>query len=151
MITDQEWDRFFGKLAERGNVSEACLASGVSRTQLYAWKRGEVPEGTDHAAWKARYDEALEVSMDRLESEAFRRAHDGVDEPIIGRVGKDQDGIITTVKKYSDGLLTLLLKAHRPEKFKDRVASELTGKDGGPIKTENRVICLPAIDETQPE
>jgi hypothetical protein len=34
-------------------------------------------------------------------------------------------------------MLEILLKAHRPEKFKDRVANEHTGAGGGPIATAN--------------
>lgn len=146
MIQPAEWDRFFAKFSERGNITEACKASGIARCTVYEYRDGKVPEGVDGAAWKARFAEALEESMDRLEAEAYRRAVEGVEEPLIGRVAKDQDGVITTVRKYSDGLLTLLLKAHRPDKFKDRVANELTGKDGGPIQTQ-KVIAIPVIEE----
>jgi hypothetical protein len=52
------------------------------------------------------------------------------------------------VRKYSDALLIRLAQARRPEKFKDRQATELTGKNGGPIQTENKVIALPAIDDS---
>jgi AcrR family transcriptional regulator len=151
MITPDEWDRFFVKLADRCNVSEACAASGVARTTVYAYERGEVAEGIDHKAWLARFEDAKRQAADKLESEAFRRAVDGVDEPLIGRVGKDQDGVITTVKRYSDTLLNLLLRANRPDKFRDRTSTELTGKDGGPIKTETKVIAVPAIEEGAPE
>jgi hypothetical protein len=154
MIRPDEWDRFFAKLAERGNVTEACAASGVSRTIAHEYIRGEFPAEYDDAtkeAWSERLRDAREQAADRLEAEAFRRAVDGVDEPLIGRIAKDQDGIITHVKKYSDGLLTILLKANRPDKFKDRTATELTGKDGGPVKTEAKVICLPVIDPNSPE
>jgi hypothetical protein len=89
--------------------------------------------------------------MDRLESEAFRRAHDGVDEPIVGRIGKDLDGVVTTVKRYSDGLLQFLLKAHRPEVYKDRVAQEVSGPGGGPVQTETKIIAVPAIPDGSPE
>lgn len=161
MIQPEEWDRFFAKLAERGNVTEACAVSGVSRTIAHEYIRGEFPDEFDEAArklWSERLRDAREQAADRLEAEAFRRAVDGVDEPQIGRVGKDQDGILknqdgtpVVLKRYSDGLLTLLLKANRPDKFKDRTSTEMTGKDGGPIKTETKVIAVPAIDEGAPE
>ena len=37
------------------------------------------------------------------------RAINGVDEPVIGRVSKDQDGIITTRKRHSDKLAEFAL------------------------------------------
>ena len=154
MITPQEWDRFFTKLAERGNVTDACLASGVGRSTVYEHigQAEKVANPTpDAVAWLARYREAKEIANDRLESECYRRGHDGWEEPVVGRVGKDQDGIVTTVRRYSDGLLMFLLKAHRPEKFKDRVAQEVSGPGGGPVKTETRVIAVPAIPEDSPE
>lgn len=153
MISPEEWNRFFAKLAERGNVTEACLASGVCRKTLYKYvalgeKRGARKA---HREWLERYKEAKEAAMDRLEAEAFRRAHDGVDEPVVGRVGKDQDGVVTSVRRYSNTLLVFLLKAHRPQTYKDRVAQEISGPGGGPVQTESRVIAVPAIPDGAPE
>lgn len=163
MITEAEWDRFFTKLAERGNITEACLASGISRSQVYEYKDGKVAEGVDAKVWKQRFDDAREQAADRLEAEAFRRAHDGVPEPQFTR---DGDVIYMPVPEgspegtkpqqfvklnYSDTLLTLLLKANRPDKFKDKVSQEVSGPGGKPIQTETKVIALPAIDETSQE
>lgn len=153
MTSPEEWNKFFAKLAERGNITEACSASGVGRTTVYEHialgeKRDAPP---DDRAWLARFKEAKETAMDKLESEAFRRAHDGVEEPIVGRVGKDQDGVVTHVKRYSDGLLQFLLRAHRPQLYKDRVAQEVSGPNGGPVQTETKVIAVPAIPDGSPE
>jgi hypothetical protein len=40
---------------------------------------------------------------------------------------------IDELREYSDTLLTLLLKARDPEKYKDRVQQEHSGKNGSPI------------------
>lgn len=76
----------------------------------------------------AQWDEALETAIDAMELEARRRAVEGVEKPIVGRIGKDQDGIITTVREYSDSLMTLLLKAHRPDKYRERTDVHHTGE-----------------------
>src|SRR5262245_35751476 len=47
-----------------------------------------------------------------------------------------------TVKKYSDSLLMFLLKAHRPDKFRERQSIEHTGKDGGPIAYQHDLSKL---------
>lgn len=151
MHSPEEWDRFFAKLAERGNITDACRVSGIARALVYEYVDGKVAEGVDAKIWKAKFDEAKDVALDRLESVAFERAHDGVDEPLIGRVEKDRDGVVATAKRYSDALLMFLLKAHRPAKYKDRVANELSGPDGKPIQTENKVIVLPVVNEKDPE
>ena len=64
--------------------------------------------------------------------EARRRALTGVEEPVYYK-GEAVD----RTAKYSDTLLIFLLKAHRPEKFRDNVSAEHSCKDGGPIQEEN--------------
>lgn len=65
--------------------------------------------------------DALEQSADMLEKEALRRAVKGVKKPVY------QGGeLVGHVQVYSDSLMQTLLKAARPDKFKDRVQSEST-------------------------
>jgi hypothetical protein len=58
---------------------------------------------------------ALELGTDALEDEAVRRAYHGNDRPVTFQ-GKVTD----TFKEYSDNLLMFMLKARRPDKFKER-------------------------------
>lgn len=116
------WKKLFlSALAATGNVSASAEAASVSRSFVYE-RRGDDP------AFAAAWDQALEAARPVLEEEAWRRAVEGVDEPVFGRVGKDQDGQIGTVKKYSDALLTTLLKANAPEKYRERSEVKHTGK-----------------------
>lgn len=114
-------DAFLADLTQRGNVSAAAAAAGLSRDTFYVWR------GKD-SDFAAAWDQALETAIDAMELEARRRAVEGVEKPIIGRVGKDEDGIITYVREYSDSLMTLLLKAHRPDKYRERTDVQHTGK-----------------------
>ena len=59
-------------------------------------------------------------------SAALDRAVDGVEEPVIGRVGKDQDGIITTKRRYSDKLAETLLRG-TDKRFRDDSGTHATG------------------------
>jgi hypothetical protein len=150
MITENQWTLFFEAFRRTGVIKSACTAAGIGRQTVYdriaaAKAANPTPEAT---AWQTRYQNAEEDAGDVIEEEMHRRAVEGVEEPIIGRVGKDQDGVVVMVRKYSDALLIRLAQARRPEKFKDRQATELTGKNGGPIQTENKVIALPAIDDS---
>lgn len=110
-------EMFLNELAQRGIVQDAAMVAGLSRQSFYEWRNND-PE------FAADWDEALEIANDALEREAWRRAVEGVDKPLIGRVGKDQDGVIEIVKEYSDTLMVKLLAARRPEKFRERTRDE---------------------------
>lgn len=114
-------DAFLVELAQRGNVSVAAIAGGMSRNWYYDQRAAD-------SEFAVAWDDALETAIDAMELEARRRAVEGVEKPLIGRVGKDQDGIITTVREYSDSLMALLLKAHRPEKYRERTDVQHSGK-----------------------
>lgn len=128
----KDWaDRCIAALAKYGNISKACDTVGIGRTAFYA-RRNEDKAFADRAS------DALETATDALELEARRRAHDGLErkkfdkgEPLIDPVTGQQ----YIEREYSDTLLIFLLKAHRPDKFRERFSHEHTGKDGKPIAT----------------
>lgn len=99
---------FLKALADSGNVSEAARAAKASRSRAYQLKA----EDPDFAA---EWADALEVATDALDAEARRRAIDGVESPRF-----HQGKIAGTVKKYSDTLLMFLLRAHRPDLYRER-------------------------------
>lgn len=112
-------------LASGMSVKAAAAAAGVDRTTALRWKN-EDPE------FRKAWEDAVEAGADVLEDEAFRRARDGVQKPVY------QGGeLVGHVQEYSDTLMQLLLRGRRPGRYKDRVSTELTGKDGGPIQTED--------------
>jgi hypothetical protein len=104
--TDRAREQFLAVLRTTCNVSEACRACGFSRSCAYEHRNAD-PEFA--RAW----DEAEQEAADRLEREAWRRAVEGVDKPITY-----QGEVVGYTKEYSDRMLELLLKAHRPEKFR---------------------------------
>lgn len=128
---------FVAALAKSPNVSGACQRAKVSRSWAYA-QRDDDPEFA--AAW----DEALETGVDEAEGELHRRAVKGVLEPVFYK-GEE----VGHIRRHSDTLLMFLLKAHRPEKYKETVRSELTGANGGPI--EQRAKVDHAIDSSTAE
>jgi len=124
--SDDRKARFLAILAEGGSVKLAAEKAKIGRRTAYEWKAAD-PEFA--AAW----EEAVEAGTDALEDEAKRRAYNGVDEPVFYQ--GEQCGL---VRKYSDTLLIFLLKARRPEKYRERTTTEVTGKDGGPIETRTQ-------------
>lgn len=112
---DRARDEFIAVLAQSCNVSAACRAAGIGRSTAYQWREAE-PD------FAARWKEAEEEAADRLEAEAWRRAVDGIDKPIVY-----QGEITDSHKEYSDRMLEILLKGHRPEKYVDRIKAEHSG------------------------
>jgi hypothetical protein len=123
-ITAQRKQRFLLALAETGNVRASCIAAAVSRQPIYDQRHAD-------PAFAKAWEEAAEIAADRLESEAWRRGVDGVPEPLVsaGRLVCDQSGEPMTIKRYSDNLLLALLRATRPEKFRDRSSVEFDISD----------------------
>lgn len=148
-LTPEKLTAFCAALAETGVVARACKAVGISRQTAYEWK-DEIPEFAD--AW----ERALKISVSAMEDEARRRACEGVDKPLTHQgqftylrdysaidpdtgqpyppmsapILTDADGNprVATMKEYSDTLLIFLLKAHDPEKYRENMKVDLTGR-----------------------
>ncbi|ATS92219.1 TerS [Stenotrophomonas phage DLP4] len=133
---------FLRAFALRGIVLDGCRAAGVSRGAVEHWR--ESSEWFD-----TMFHIAREEAADRIEAEAFRRAVDGYDEPVI------YQGMTTTVidpvtgeekqlvvRKFSDALMQTLLKGARPDKYRENHKVEHSGQAGG-------VLVIPAaVDPT---
>lgn len=134
-------------------VAAACTAVGIYRGRAYEAR------AADKEFAKA-WDDAMEDGVDAAEAEAFRRAVQGFEEPVVyqgvmalryqhdaqGRLvldennrpvpltGPDGQPVPLTIRKHSDALLALVLKGRRKKVYADR--TELTGADGGPMLTD---------------
>ncbi len=119
---------FLKALTETVNVTLSCRKAGVPRRTVYDWREAD-------AAFADRWDEALEEGIDLLEAEVHRRAFEGVERPVYykgERVGE--------WRHYSDALATFLLRAHRPEKYRDAPkAGASAEEDKAEEKTEEEL------------
>jgi hypothetical protein len=96
---------FLKALAEFGSIAAAARACDRASRTVHEWRDRD-------AAFAEAWDEALQIAVGKLEKEAWRRAVDGVPEPLVSG-GK----ILGTVQRYSDSLMKTLLAAHAPEKY----------------------------------
>lgn len=104
----KDWrDIFIDALSTSGVVSTACKVAGIHHSTAYDERRR-------NEAFAASWDTALVGAVEGMEQEAWRRAVQGNDEPVFQR--GEQIGM---VRKYSDTLLIFLLKANKPEKYRD--------------------------------
>lgn len=136
--------RFLKELTKRANVSAAARAAMVDRSTPYHWR--EMDEEFARA-----WDEAVEVAVDALEGEAWRRAAIGVLEPVFQKGAQ-----VGQIRRYSDTLMITLLKAHRREKYSEKQQLEHTGPGGEALPPAVVNVYLPdngrgdRSDEDQP-
>lgn len=112
-LTPKKIKAFLESLIEYGNVSHAAKQIDMARSYMYEYRDKD-------EAFKAAWDEAVDISVEAMEKEARRRAVEGVEEPVFYQ--GDECG---TIRKYSDTLLIFLLKAHKPEKYKERTQQDV--------------------------
>lgn len=105
-------DRFLSALSQTGNSAASCRASGLTRRQINIMRQRDL-------AFAEAYDEAMDDAADLLEAEAWRRALEGVAQPLLkaGQPVLDAAGDVVTVRRYSDPLLVMLLRGCKPGKF----------------------------------
>ncbi|MFT4253656.1 MAG: hypothetical protein QM608_14370 [Caulobacter sp.] len=130
-FTSERREVFFQVLEDTCSPKQAAAAAGISRNTAFYHK------ANDHE-FRSRWDKAVEVALDALLDEAYRRAALGYDEPVIhqGRVATVADPETgeerpLTVRKHSDRLLEVLLKFRYGDQMADRlkVKVEDTGLD----------------------
>ena len=135
---------FFETLAKTCNVTQSAATVGVSRQHVNHLRRTRPEFAKD-------WDNAMQEATDALEHAARGRAMDGYQRPVYQR-----GELVGYEPCYSDQLMITLLKAHRPEKFRDKgfdlppgseiVISMKSGKDDDD-KTDGLVDVTPGAPE----
>ena len=132
-------DKFLKHFSQCGSITEAAKHVPIERKLHYYWLRHDKQYAKD-------FQEANEIITDTLEAEAIRRATFGVEKPVgfheVKTVVIKEDGtkeVITTYQpwgtttEYSDRLLELLLKARKPEQYKERMHHSMDNIPGVPV------------------
>lgn len=105
---------FISELRKCGNVRAACAKARIERSTAYKARKGD-------SAFADQWKDALDDAIDDLEAEAWRRAAVG-NKRIILYKGEPVliNGKPLIEYEQSDTLHVLLLKAHRPDKYRER-------------------------------
>jgi len=111
-------------LRKMPNISKACRAAGVARQTAYR-HRDEYPE------FASMWEDALQEGLDGWEEEMARRAYEGMERPLMY-----QGDMVGTVNEYSDTLAIFLMKAHRPDKYRERSEIKQDGEITIKVKYE---------------
>lgn len=106
---------FLKVLEDTASPKKAAEVCGVSRELTYTYREKD-PE------FKRRWDAAIQVALDGLLEEGYRRAVVGIEEPVVfqGQISTKVDPAsgeerAVTVRKHSDRLLEVLLKWRYPQ------------------------------------
>jgi hypothetical protein len=124
-LTPKKRAAFLDKLREGATVKQAAEAAGFSRQAFYALR-------SDNHAFAEEWARAIDEGTEVLEAEAFRRAVVGIED--VKMIGSGDNAEVVHFLRYSDTLLIFLLKARRPEKYRDSIAVKTGDHDGGPIE-----------------
>lgn len=121
IFTPERREVFFQVLEDTCSPKQAAAAAGISRQTAFYHKAND-------AAFRSRWEKSIEVALDALLDEAYRRAALGYEEPVIhqGRVSIVADPETgeerpLTVRKHSDRLLEVLLKFRYGDQLADRL------------------------------
>ena len=101
-------EQFLAALSQTASVTRACEIASLPRRTVYNWRAMDVEFAR---AWEV----ALDLGTDALEDEAIRRATQGTERPVFQ--GKQ---LVGHTRDFSDTLLIFMLKARRPEKYRER-------------------------------
>lgn len=126
-MTAEAADRFLELVAEGHTFTSAARELGYHRTAFTSTGSGCLAARDQE--FRARLQDALEDSTQLLEREAIRRAADGWDEPVF-RNGEE----VGVVRRYDSTMLIFLLKARRPDVYRERQQVEVTGTIGGAVE-----------------
>jgi hypothetical protein len=130
------------------SVTVAARAAGIAREAHYR----QLERSPQYAA---AFAAAMRQGIDSLEDEAIRRAQNGVRRPVMyhgkpvmvptdpaKRAGKKNPKVPLYETDYSDTLMLAILKAKKPDEYREKLSTELTGKDGAPLEARLEVVFV---------
>lgn len=106
---------FIGALMEGASIVGASRIADVDPSVPYMRRRND-------EEFKRAWQEAADIGTEFLEQEAARRAFHGTLKPVFHKGVK-----CGVVREYSDTLMIFLLKARKPEKYRDGVEEGARG------------------------
>lgn len=141
---------FLDALSRGLPVTAACKVAGWYQPDVYKWRKQD-------EQFAEQWDDALEHGVGLLEQEALRRATIGREIPVMDMAGKQ---VGTTRTAPSDTLLIFLLKAKKPDVYRETYRHDITNSDNSLVafakamnmlEDPNFIASLPPPIDVTPE
>jgi hypothetical protein len=143
-FTPERRVRFLEVLEETASPKAAAAATGITRSTAFYHKANDLE-------FRKQWEAAVEVALDALLEESYRRAVVGHDEPLVhqGRLSTVIDPVtgeerVQTIRRYSDRLMEVLLKWRYPQ-MADRLSVKV--EDTG--LSADALLAMPAAERAQ--
>ena len=128
-----DWRPAFLKCLTQGmTVEAACTVAGISSDAAYKRRKSD-------KKFAKKWREAGQIGTSLLEEEAARRAYHGSLKPVFHK--GVQCGV---VREYSDTLMIFLLKARKPEVYRDQHEQ---GKSGGNTYIQHNQTAVSVLNQ----
>lgn len=119
-------ERFLQALADIPNVTYAAEKARITVQTAYRHRN-------KNPVFAAQWQQAAMDGVEKLEKAAWQRARDGVARGVWMRDAKGRIRKVETVYDYPESLTMFLLRAHKPDTYKEKLQTEITGAGGAPI------------------
>lgn len=120
---------FLEAFRQTGIILAGIRAAGINLRTHYRWLERDV-------LYAAAFEDAKQEALEILEAEARRRALNGVEKPIYYRGER-----VGSMQEYSDTLLILLLKAGKPDVYRERFRDEIPDSDAALIEAGAKALA----------
>lgn len=123
--TPEKQAEFLSLLREGRTVEGAARRVGIHRSTLYRLRDRD-------EQFRRSWDEAWEAAIEALEDELRRRGFEGVEKPVF------HSGVVVgSVREFDTTAAIFILKARKPEVYRDNARIEHTGPGGGPVQVQS--------------
>lgn len=137
-LTKPRQEAFLERLAGKGERGPVCAGLKARTCASLNISTSAVDYLRKHdGEFSERYDMALTLGNEYLFEVAHDRAINGWVEPVFGK-----DGQVGVIRKRSESLLTLILKARMPETFRENIKMEHANDPKNPVGA----VLLPVLD-----
>ena len=132
-------EKFLKALTEIPNLTHGCGKANVSRVTVFLYRK-------KHPEFEQKVQDALKAGIEGLEKACWQRAKDGVRRGVWRNDADGNPVRVEDIREYSDTLAICMLKAHAPEKYRERTETTLTGPDG-----QAPALLIKVVDGKLPE